>query len=85
MAIYRKNHKRARKEKEAFSSRDNECDTIITKTGCQWRMLPKDFAPWQTVYYYFRRLTIDYEFLADTTETMVQLAFSVIMLNKFFQ
>ena len=48
-------------------------------------MLPKDFAPWQTVYYYFRRLTIDYEFLADTTETMVQLAFSVIMLNKFFQ
>ena len=33
----------------------------------------------------FRRLTIDYEFLADTAETMVQLAFSVIMLNKFFQ
>ncbi len=33
----------------------------------------------------FRRLTIDYEFLADTAETMVQLAFSMIMLNKFFQ
>ncbi len=27
----------------------------IIKTGCQWRMLPKDFAPWQTVYYYFRK------------------------------
>lgn len=27
----------------------------ITKSGCQWRMLPKDFAPWQTVYYYFRQ------------------------------
>lgn len=27
----------------------------ITKTGCQWRMLPKDYAPWQTVYYYFRK------------------------------
>ncbi len=27
----------------------------IVKTGCQWRMLPKDFAPWQTVYYYFRK------------------------------
>lgn len=27
----------------------------VTKSGCQWRMLPKDFAPWQTVYYYFRQ------------------------------
>jgi putative transposase len=25
----------------------------VVKTGCQWRMLPKDFAPWETVYYYF--------------------------------
>lgn len=23
------------------------------KTGCQWRMLPKNYAPWQSVYYYF--------------------------------
>jgi putative transposase len=23
------------------------------KSGCQWRMLPKDFPPWGTVYYYF--------------------------------
>lgn len=27
----------------------------LVKTGCQWRMLPKDFAPWQLVYYYFNR------------------------------
>ena len=27
----------------------------IVKTGVQWRMLPSDFAPWQTVYYYFRK------------------------------
>jgi putative transposase len=27
----------------------------ITKTGCQWRMLPKDYPPWQTVYYYFSK------------------------------
>jgi len=27
----------------------------ITKSGIQWRMLPKDFAPWETVYYYFRK------------------------------
>jgi len=26
----------------------------VVKTGCQWRMLPGGFAPWQTVYYYFR-------------------------------
>ncbi|MDZ7826656.1 MAG: transposase [Gammaproteobacteria bacterium] len=27
----------------------------LVKTGCQWRMLPGGFAPWQTVYYYFSR------------------------------
>ncbi|GIV57688.1 MAG: DDE transposase [Rhodothermaceae bacterium] len=27
----------------------------LAKTGCQWRMLPRDFAPWTTVYYYFRK------------------------------
>lgn len=27
----------------------------LTKTGCQWRMLPKNFGPWQTVYFYFRK------------------------------
>ena len=25
----------------------------VVKTGCQWRMLPRDFAPWESVYYYF--------------------------------
>jgi putative transposase len=27
----------------------------IIKSGCQWRMLPVDYPPWQTVYYYFRK------------------------------
>lgn len=27
----------------------------VNKTGCQWRLLPKDFPPWETVYGYFRR------------------------------
>lgn len=27
----------------------------VDKTGCQWRMLPLDFAPWTVVYYYFRQ------------------------------
>ncbi|NKB25889.1 MAG: transposase [Kiritimatiellae bacterium] len=26
------------------------------KTGCQWRMLPQEFPPWQTVYDHLRRL-----------------------------
>ncbi|MCI1647490.1 MAG: IS5 family transposase, partial [Bacteroides sp.] len=25
------------------------------KSGCQWCMLPKDFAPWQSVYFYFSK------------------------------
>lgn len=25
------------------------------KSGCQWRMLPKDFGPWESVYYYFAK------------------------------
>jgi putative transposase len=29
------------------------------KAGCPWRMLPKDFPPWQTVYYYFARWSKD--------------------------
>ena len=33
----------------------------------------------------FRRLTIDYEFLAETAEVMVQIAFIQIMLNKFYR
>lgn len=27
----------------------------LVKTGCQWRMLPSEFPPWQTVYYYYRQ------------------------------
>lgn len=26
----------------------------IVRSGCAWRLLPKDFGPWQTVYGYFR-------------------------------
>lgn len=29
----------------------------VLKTGCQWRSLPGDFPPWQTVYTYFYRWT----------------------------
>jgi len=26
----------------------------VLRTGCQWRNLPQDFAPWGTVYHYYR-------------------------------
>lgn len=26
----------------------------VVRTACQWRNLPKDFAPWRTVYHYYR-------------------------------
>src|SRR5438128_1285859 len=26
----------------------------VVRSGCAWRLLPKDFGPWQTVYGYFR-------------------------------
>ncbi|MBQ8521113.1 MAG: transposase, partial [Bacteroides sp.] len=32
----------------------------------------------------YRRLTIDYEFLTETAETMVSIAFIQIALNRFF-
>ena len=31
----------------------------LTKTGCQWNMLPKDFPPYNTVWSFFRRARND--------------------------
>jgi putative transposase len=31
----------------------------LNRTGCQWRMLPRDFPPWKTVYNYFRAWIAD--------------------------
>lgn len=31
----------------------------ITKSGVQWRLLPKDFPKWQLVYYYFRKWSFE--------------------------
>ncbi len=31
----------------------------VVRGGCSWRLLPHDFAPWQTVYYHFRRFCLD--------------------------
>lgn len=29
----------------------------LVRSGCEWRMLPVHFPPWQTVYWWFRRMT----------------------------
>jgi putative transposase len=31
----------------------------VLKSGCPWRMLPREFPPWKTVYDWFRRWCID--------------------------
>ena len=31
----------------------------VQKTGCQWRMLPKEYPPWSTVYHYYRKWRIE--------------------------
>jgi putative transposase len=38
------------------------------RSGCSWRLLPRDFGPWQTVYGYFRQWTQDWtwRFIHDT-------------------
>lgn len=34
----------------------------LARAGCGWRMLPKDFPPWQTVYWWFRRFVRQFLF-----------------------
>lgn len=42
--------------------REHDCRELLNaifyvlRTGCQWRYVPVEFAPWQTVYRYFRKL-----------------------------
>ena len=37
------------------------CNAVfyVLKTGCQWRMLPRGYPPWKTVFHYFRAWRID--------------------------
>ena len=46
----------------------------ILKTGCQWRMLPKDFPPYNTVFYHFNKWKWEgvFEELMDTLHRMVR-------------
>jgi len=31
----------------------------VSRSGCQWRLLPKEYPPWGTVYHYYRRFCLD--------------------------
>ena len=31
----------------------------VVRTGCQWRCLPHEYPPWQTVFWWFRRWRLD--------------------------
>lgn len=55
MASYRKIiNTQERKRKHSLRNIMNAI-LYLLKTGCQWRMIPKDFAPWESVYYYFSK------------------------------
>ena len=47
----------------------------LLKTGCQWRMIPGDFAPWESVYYYFNKWKNEgiIEELLDKLRSMVRI------------
>jgi putative transposase len=47
----------------------------LLRTGCQWRYLPVEFPPWQTVYRYFRKLGDSnwWQHLNDTLAVEVRL------------
>lgn len=39
----------------------------LVKTGCQWRMLLKEFPKWRLVYYYYRKWAsrLDFDLLLE--------------------
>ena len=51
----------------------NAC-MYISRSGCQWRLLPKNFPPWKTVHHIFRRWCFDntWSFLNDQLRTLVR-------------
>jgi putative transposase len=44
------------------------------RSGCAWRLLPRDFPPWKTVYHYFRKWRIDgmWEGLSEPIKTLMR-------------
>ena len=46
----------------------------VDRTGCQWRYLPTQYPPWQTVYWYFTRWQDDgtWETITDALRRQVR-------------
>ena len=61
--------------KRKYSLRDiMNAIMYIVKTGCQWRMLPRDFPPHNTVFYYFNKWKLEgvFEELVDTLHIVIR-------------
>jgi putative transposase len=48
-----------RSAKDARPTRDAHAIFYVLRSGCSWRLLPRNFPPWKTVYHYFRAWRID--------------------------
>ncbi len=50
--------------------------SYVIRSGCSWRQLPADFAPWQTVYQYFAKWSTDGTInrIHETLRTRVRVA-----------
>ena len=50
---FERSGKPGRPQKYPIRTIVNAC-LYVLQSGCQWRMLPKDFPPWDSVYWHFR-------------------------------
>ena len=61
--------------KRKYSLRDiMDAIMYVVKTGCQWRMLPRDFPPFNTVFYYFNKWKLEgiFEQLVETLHVAIR-------------
>jgi len=49
----------------------------LSRTGCQWRMLPHDLPPWETVYYHFSQWRDDGTWQRVNRELRIEIRVSV--------
>jgi putative transposase len=52
-------HQRGRPKIHAPREVLNAVFFYVLKSGCPWRLLPREFPPWRSVYHWFRRWRID--------------------------
>ena len=63
--------------KRKYSLRDiMDCILYINKTGCQWRLVPKDFPSYNIVFYYFTKWKREgvFEDIMDTLREKLRVA-----------